>query len=210
MSFARNVGRYFHAIRESHTGDFTDSGVWFAGSLRRYLRAHATLKGRREVRRTIFKRVKATTKSEDFCLPRFVFATLLGELLNGSHLEKEDPAGSEPLYINACVNANLEIKEKDGVCLVRRPLSRPSCSLEWASTNSLLELVQFEPKSKPQGMGRGSTQSPAASLDPAFRHRCGDGDWGVPQRAPNTQIQKTPAETILFLFYKCNTVGFLQ
>lgn len=91
VSFARDVGSHFHAVSKADAGDLTDSGVRFARGLGSHLGAHTTLKRRRIEGRAVLKVVKATTKSQDFRLAAFVLATLLRELLDGSHLEKEDP-----------------------------------------------------------------------------------------------------------------------
>ncbi len=91
MAFAGNVGSDFHAVGEAHTGDLADSRVRFARGFGSHLGAHATLKGRWIVGRTILEGVEATRKSQDFRLAAFVLATLLRELIDGSHLEKEDP-----------------------------------------------------------------------------------------------------------------------
>ena len=88
---ARDVRRYLHPVGESYTGDFTNSGVRLPRRFRRHLHAHATLKGRRVIRRAVLKRIEATCKRRHRRFKRSVLTPLLRELIDGGHLQKEDP-----------------------------------------------------------------------------------------------------------------------
>ena len=74
VPFSGDISRNFHAVGKSNTGDFANSGVWFAGGLGGDFCADAALKGRPVVGGAVLKRIKATRKREDLGLPRFIFA----------------------------------------------------------------------------------------------------------------------------------------
>ncbi len=113
MRFAGDIGGHFHTVREPDAGDFTNSGVRLARSLRGHLRADAALEGRWVVSRTVFKRIKTAHERDDLRLARLIAPTIFRQLIDGGHLEKEDPclpAGrrdeSETIYRNDAGNAN--------------------------------------------------------------------------------------------------------
>lgn len=91
MPLARDVGGNFHAVREADAGDLTDSGVRLSRRLRGHLGADAALEGRRIKSRTILERIKTAGQSRHARLGRFALAASLRKLIDGRHLEKEDP-----------------------------------------------------------------------------------------------------------------------
>ena len=99
VAFAGNIGRHFHAVREPHAGYLADGGIRLSRGLRGHLGAYAALERRRIVGRAVLKRVEAARKSEDLGFPRFVLSTSLRELVDGGHVEKEDPSVGRRHYI---------------------------------------------------------------------------------------------------------------
>ena len=97
VAHARNVGGNLHPVGESNTGDLTDSRVRFPRSLRSHFRTHATLEGGRIKSWSVLECIKTTSERGLTRLRRFVFTTSLGELIDGGHLEKEDPRGSRTI-----------------------------------------------------------------------------------------------------------------
>ena len=85
MSHARNIGGYFHSIREANARNLTNRGVRLSRSFRGHFRADAALERRRIIGRTIFKRIETARQSEHARLGRFILATSLGELVDGGH-----------------------------------------------------------------------------------------------------------------------------
>ena len=85
MALARNIGGYFHAVREAHAGDLTDGGVRLARGLRGHLCANAALKRRGVKSRAVFECIEATSKRRLARLRRFRLPPLLGELVDGGH-----------------------------------------------------------------------------------------------------------------------------
>ena len=95
VSFSWDVSSHFHAVGEANTSYLTDSGVRLAGSLRGHLGTNASLERRRIESRTILECIKTASKRRLARLRRFSLASFLGQLVDGGHLEKEDPRGSD-------------------------------------------------------------------------------------------------------------------
>ncbi len=87
VTLTRDVGRDFHAVREAHAGNLTNSRVRLARSLRGDLGADTALERGWVEGRAVLKMVEATTKSKNLRLPCRVLALLLGELIDGCHLK---------------------------------------------------------------------------------------------------------------------------
>lgn len=77
VSFARNIGSYFHTVGEADTGYFSNGGVRLTRGLRGYLSTDASFERRRIEGRAIFKRIKAASQREHTRLRRFVFPASL-------------------------------------------------------------------------------------------------------------------------------------
>lgn len=91
VSLSWDIGRNLHTIGEADAGNLTDSGVRLSRGLGGHLGADATLERRRVKRRTILECVKTARKRRLTRLRRFVLTSFLGQLIDGGHLEKEDP-----------------------------------------------------------------------------------------------------------------------
>lgn len=97
VSHARNISRDLHTVREAHTRNLANGRVRLARSFRGHLRADTALKGRRIIGRAILERIKTAGEREHTRLGRLVLAPLSGKLIDGGHLEKEDPRGSKTI-----------------------------------------------------------------------------------------------------------------
>ena len=91
MRLARNIGGYFHPVGEPHARYLTDGGVRLARGLRGHLSADTALEGRWVIGRAILKRIKAARERDDFRLAHLVAPMPFRKLIDGGHLEKEDP-----------------------------------------------------------------------------------------------------------------------
>ena len=86
VPFSGDVGGNLHPVRESHTGDLTNSRVRLTRRLGGHLGTHAALEWRRIKGRSILESIKTAGESGYGRLRRFVLAPSLGELIDGGHL----------------------------------------------------------------------------------------------------------------------------
>ena len=93
MPDAWDVSCDLHTVREAHARDLSNSGVRLTRRLGRDLGADPSLKRRRIKSRSILKCIKTAGKREHARLRRFVLSALSRKLIDGGHLEKEDPQG---------------------------------------------------------------------------------------------------------------------
>ena len=70
VTFAGNIGRYFHPVCEPHTSNFSQSRVRFFWRRCKNLQANSSLKRRRRIHRPIFQGIEIIRKRRRF---RFAF-----------------------------------------------------------------------------------------------------------------------------------------
>ncbi len=93
MPFSRDIGRNLHAVCEPHASNLADSGVRLPRRLRGHLGANTALEWRGVEGRAIFKCIKTARQSRHARFARLILTASLRELVDGGHLEKEDPRG---------------------------------------------------------------------------------------------------------------------
>ena len=106
MPFAGNVGGDLHAVGEPHTRDLSDSGVGLSGSLGRHTRAHASLKGRVEMRRAVLERVEAARERHGLRAPRLLLSPSPNQLIDRTHDKLKLPSGVRIIYYRYTSSAN--------------------------------------------------------------------------------------------------------
>jgi len=95
VSHTRNIG--LHTVRQTNASNLTNSGVRLSWGLGGHLGADTSLERRRIVGWAVLKSIKTAGQRKHARLRRSILAASLRELVDGGHLEKEDPNGSETI-----------------------------------------------------------------------------------------------------------------
>ena len=85
VSDARNVRRDFIVVRESDSGNLSNSRVRLTRSLRGHARAHTSLERRIVGVRSILYRIETRTKRTGLASRAWVLPTFFCELVDGCH-----------------------------------------------------------------------------------------------------------------------------
>ena len=80
---ARNISRYFHAVGQAHSGNFSNGGIRFLGSLGCNLDGHSTLKRRVEQDRAIFDGIESARQSDRLRLAAEFLPLIFYKLIDG-------------------------------------------------------------------------------------------------------------------------------
>lgn len=91
VSHARNIGGDLHTVGEADACNLTNRGIRLPRRLGSHLRTHAALEGRGIIGWAIVERIKTARERRHARLRRLMCAASLGKLIDGRHLEKEDP-----------------------------------------------------------------------------------------------------------------------